>query len=117
MRTLNAAAYWAAIAITALAAAECAARLHDLARHGTPFFHTPDRDRDLMVTGPSGERCGRPHGQYQHYKLNAYGFRSPEISEHPGNGIIRVLVLGSSEAFGLYETPGHDFSTLLAKEL
>src|SRR5262245_31313769 len=101
--------YWLAVAATTIASAELTARFQDYARDGVPFLHTPNHDRDLMIVGPNGEKRGRVHGIYRHWKLNQFGFRGAEIAEQPSPNTARLLVLGSSEAFGLYESPGNEF--------
>ena len=44
-------------------------------------------------------------------------FGAPSIPQDPRPGEIRVLILGSSESFGLYESPGLEFPAQLASRL
>jgi lysophospholipase L1-like esterase len=49
--------------------------------------------------------------------MNQHGFRGPEISERPGPGVTRVVVLGASETFGLYESRDMEFPAVLRRLL
>jgi lysophospholipase L1-like esterase len=97
-----------------LAAGELIARLDDRLFTDVPVLASPDREADLMLRGPSGIR-GKPHGVYRKWKLNNFGFLGPDMLEAPAGH--RVMVLGASETFGLYESRGHDYPSLLRQEL
>lgn len=58
-------------------------------------------------------RHGRPGGHFEKWRLNAFGFRGPEISLKKLKNVIRIVVMGASETFGLYESPGMEFPTQL----
>lgn len=95
-----------------LLGAELAARLDDWIRQETPLLANPDHDRDLMTVEAWGFR-GRPHGQFRKWQLDAYGFRvTPSATEGPC-----LLILGASETFGLYESPGREYPAQLARLL
>lgn len=96
--------------------AELTARAEDFIRRGVPFLVTPDRTRDLVVHDALGIR-GRPNGRYGRWQLNSAGFRGPEIARRPQPHCHRVIVLGASESFGLYESDGHDYPSQLADRL
>lgn len=102
--------------LTLLMSVEVSARVQDRFRNGVPFFSTPDRVADLVVQDTLGVR-GKPYGRYKVWQLNAYGFRGPEITRSPKPGCIRVMTLGASETFGLYESPGHEYPAQLATAL
>src|SRR5262249_26908441 len=99
-----------------LLGAEAGSRFDDLFFHGTPFLATPSREHDLTQTEPWGLR-GRSHGAYRKWKLNQFGFRGPEIDRTPAPGTKRIVVLGSSESFGLYEDEGREYCALLDQKL
>jgi lysophospholipase L1-like esterase len=105
---------WLAAAAIALAAGEVAARLDDRLFADTPLLANPDRARDLLVQETWGFR-GRPNGAYKRWQLNSFGFSGPEIAELPAGR--RIMVLGASETFGLYESKGKDYPAQLAAEL
>ncbi|MFO0865100.1 MAG: hypothetical protein U0744_10695 [Gemmataceae bacterium] len=92
--------------------AEVGARLDDWAFADVPFLATPNRERDLTVHDEHGFH-GRPHGRFKKWKLNAIGFRGPEVSDKPANDIRRIMVLGASETIGLYESEGKEYAVQL----
>ena len=96
-------------------AAEVTARVDDLIRYGVPFASTPD-SRDLTIVDSLGTR-GRPRARYKGWQLNNFGFRGPDITAQPARGCTRVMVLGASETFGYYETPGKEYPAQLADSL
>jgi hypothetical protein len=95
---------------------EVTARIEDYIRRGVPILHTPDRTLDLVLHDELGIR-GRPNGRFGRWQLNSAGFRGPEIARRPMTGCSRVLVLGASESFGLYESEGKEYPAQLAARL
>jgi hypothetical protein len=106
-------AYGAVLLVLFLLSAEMTARLDDWLHLGVPILATPDMDHDLLMRDQNGTR-GRPHGRFKKWQLNAYGFRSPEITLEPSPDCKRVMVLGASETFGLYESEHKEFPAQLA---
>src|SRR5882672_8433158 len=104
------------LVVTLLMSVEVSARVEDRFRTGVPLFSTPDKVADLVVQDALGVR-GKPYGHYKVWKLNAFGFRGPEIAQSPRPGCIRVMTLGASETFGLYESPGHEYPAQLSNVL
>lgn len=107
--------YHIMLAVLCVASAEVTCRLDDFVRYGVPFIHSPTED-SLKVRDYFGFR-GRPHARYRKWQLNRFGFRGPEIHEQPAPGKRRVVVLGASETFGLYESPDREFPAQLARNL
>lgn len=99
-----------------LVSAELTARVEDYVRLGVPFTAAPDRERDLVLHDAIGIR-GRPHGVFKKWRLNGFGFRGPEVTQQPPPNCTRIMVLGASETFGLYESPGHEFPAQLEAQL
>lgn len=93
-------------------AAELISRFDDWLHGNVPFFSTPDRERDLTIVEDNIIR-GRPRGSFRKWKLDNYGFRGPDISIIPEAEITRVMILGASEMFGLYESPGKEVAAQL----
>ncbi len=104
-------AYILLLASTAGVCAEVTARDDDFIRQRTPM-RRPTWDGGLFVETPAGRR-GKPGGHYKKWKLNEFGFRSGPMAVNPTPGITRVVVLGASETFGLYEAPGREFPARL----
>ena len=90
---------------------ECCARLDDLIRYDAPFFE--NYTYDAMFTVDSLGRTGKPNASYRDYHLNSLGYRGPEL--RPGG--IRVICIGASETFGLYEDPGKEFPRQIEADL
>ena len=117
MRSLfRRAATAAAFGSVALVAAEAVARIDDWIRLGIPIMRTPDYDRDLKYRDWFGIR-GLPNGRYRQWRLNNFGFRGPDITQVPPPDCHRVMILGASETFGLYESNGHEYPAQLRDSL
>jgi hypothetical protein len=97
-------------------AGELGIRLKDLVSEGTAFLSNPTYESALRMRR-FGIWVGRPGAHFQKWKMNSFGFRSEEISFTKRDGCTRIMVLGSSEMFGLYESPGNDFSAVLTNDL
>jgi hypothetical protein len=80
------------------------------------WFAVPDHDRDLILHDDLGVR-GRPNGRFKKWALNRFGFRHGEMSLQPPRDCIRVMVLGASETFGLYESSGREYPAQLEASL
>ena len=107
---------FAGLALVAFLSAELAARLDDRLRLGIPFGHTPDYDRDLKFRDWFGVR-GKPNGRYRRWHLDSTGFRGPDVARAKVPGCRRVMVLGASETFGLYEPDGREYPAQLRDSL
>jgi lysophospholipase L1-like esterase len=90
---------------------ELCARLDDLVRYGAPFWS--NYTYDSMFTVDALGRTGKPNASFRDYRLNSLGFRGPEV--RPGG--TRVVCIGASETFGLYEDPGQEFPRQLEYDL
>ncbi len=102
--------------IVMMAAAEACSRLDDWIFLDVPFCANPDREHDLTVHDEHGLH-GRPNGHFRKWHLNAFGFRGPQIEERPAPGSTRILILGASETFGLYESANKEYPAQLAEDL
>jgi hypothetical protein len=109
-------ALWLSIVVTCIGSAELTARLEDRLRLGVDWFAVPDHDRDLILHDDFGVR-GRPNGRFKKWALNSFGFRHAEMSFEPPRDCIRVMVLGASETFGLYESAGKEYPKQLEAAL
>ncbi|MBX9680127.1 MAG: SGNH/GDSL hydrolase family protein [Gemmataceae bacterium] len=111
MKRRKLASWLLALALIGLGA-EVGARLDDWACAGVPLLASPNRGRDLTLHDEHGFH-GQPNGRFKKWKLNSLGFRSPEASPQPEPGMKRIVVLGASETFGLYETEGMEYPAQL----
>jgi len=90
---------------------EISARVDDKVSYGAPFWGPYNIDR-LYIHDELGQ-WGRPYGSYQKWRLNSLGYRGPELRP----GTIRIVCLGASETFGLYEDPGQEYPRQLEGDL
>lgn len=105
---------WVGALLVAALAGEATARLDDWLFNDTPVLADADRARDLTHSEPWGAR-GKPNGAYRHWRLNSDGFNGPELQPSPPAR--RVMIMGASETFGLYEGKSLDYPRQLATEL
>jgi hypothetical protein len=104
-------------AMVALFAAslEVSARLDDWLTWQAPLSGDYSHE-SLTFVDALGPRC-RPGGRFEKWQLNAHGFRGPEVAAAKPLGVTRVLIVGASETFGLYESPGYEFPAALQRRL
>jgi lysophospholipase L1-like esterase len=99
-----------------LVALEVATRLDQAFRFGAPVLGAYTYDSALMERDQWGLH-GRPNGRFEKWTLNSLGLRGPEVSPRPEIGRIRVVALGASETFGLYESIDREWPRVLESEL
>ncbi len=92
-------------------AAEMCARLDDFMAYGAPIWG-PYNNARLYERDQIGQR-GRPGARYKKWQLNSLGYRGPELQE----GSIRIICLGASETFGLYEADGEEYPRQFERDL
>lgn len=108
--------YVATLLLTVLVSAELTARVEDRIRLEVPLFGEPDRTRDLVLQTDEGVR-GKPGGRFKKWRLNEFGFRSGAMTSAPPRNCTRIVTLGASETFGLYEADEHEFPVELQRIL
>ena len=93
----------------ALLALEATTRVDDHAiRYGTPVLSPFRSQSDMLVRDVNGLH-GRPRARFRQFVLNNLGMRGPDVAVLPSAGTSRVITLGASETFGLYEPEGSEF--------
>ncbi|MFH2035002.1 MAG: hypothetical protein ABIJ45_01260 [Candidatus Zixiibacteriota bacterium] len=90
---------------------EIAARTDDYFTWDAPFFEDYTQER-LGVTDSLGFH-NKPNSRYEKWKINNYGYRGEDITREKPAGIIRILVVGASESFGLYESKNMEYPAQL----
>src|SRR5579872_7571639 len=113
MSTLRRIAQVSIFFVFLLSCLEIAARVDDRVSTGTPILSSPD-PTDLQIDDGAAI-YGRPYAQYRQWRLNSLGMQGPETVEHKPSGTMRVVVLGASETFGSYESPGMTYADQLQK--
>ncbi len=97
-----------------LLGSEAAVRIEDWITWRTPFSSGIRAVADLAVTDRTG-RHPAAGSSFRKWQINSLGTRGPEPDATRRRP--RVLLLGASESFGLYESPGQEFARQLADSL
>jgi hypothetical protein len=97
-------------------AMEATCRLDDLFRYGTPIWSRVVSEEDLLIRDRDGQHA-RPNARFQKWVINAVGTRGGAASAVKQPGTLRVVTVGASETFGLYESPGHEYPRQLEDSL
>ncbi len=87
---------------------ELACRVEDRIRYGMPMFSAIRDEDDLIVRDQVGMH-GRPGARFQNFALNSLGMRGPEMRLAKATTTLRIVTVGASETFGLYEPPGREY--------
>src|ERR1035438_932455 len=94
-----------------LAVWEICARVDEAWTDGAPFFGA--YDQSVLTTTDEFGIAGRPNASFAKWRMNRLGFRGEDLRENRE----RILCIGSSETFGLYEPEGMEFPKQLEREL
>ncbi len=95
---------------------EVATRLDQYFRYGAPLLGSYTYDAALYERDELGIK-GKPYGRFEKWTLNGFGLRGPEIQATKTEGTVRVVSVGASETFGLFETPEHEWPRQLEARL
>jgi hypothetical protein len=95
---------------------EICARIDDAVRYGAPFWQRYSAEC-LKSSDDTGIPCNIPNARFQKWHNNSYGFRGPEILAAKTPGTLRVVCLGASESYGLYESPRKEWPAQLLELL
>ena len=109
-------ARWSGLAVIFGAVLELTCRIEDWVRYRTPIDSPYTSQTDLVMHGPAGAH-GRPHARYQKWVMNGLGMRGPAATVARTPGVARVVTVGASETFGLYESPGREYPRQLEDTL
>jgi hypothetical protein len=87
---------------------EFLARVDDKFKYNAPMFgkYSPDILREYDA---ERIRHNIPNAQFEKWKINNLGFRGPDIKTGTNVGKIRIVCMGASETFGLYESQNKDW--------
>lgn len=83
---------------------ELCARIDDKIKYGAPVFGYYSSDL-LRETDSEGIRRNVPNSHFEKWKINELGFRGKSVPLVKAPGVIRIVCMGTSESFGLYEDP------------
>lgn len=102
--------WWSLLFVLTL---ELSARVDDRLRWGAPMIGR--YAHEALVTRDSITLKGRAGYRYEKWAMNAAGFRGPELSGDSNR--VRVVTLGASETFGLFESAGREYPAQLQQLL
>jgi hypothetical protein len=112
----RAVARWGLLLVLFVGTLEITSRIDDWVRFRTPFLTPITSQVDLVARDQDGVH-GRANARFQKWAMNALGMRGPDASLAKPPGTVRIVVLGASETFGLYESPGKEFPRQLEDTL
>lgn len=94
---------WTLFAVCFLGTIEIACRIEQWFLYDAPIFGLYTYDTALFTTDEYGI-TGKANGVYEKWRLNSLGFRGPEIRREKDPQQLRIVCVGASETFGLYES-------------
>lgn len=109
-------ARWLGLLVLFVLALEFSARAEDWVRYRTPILSRFRDQSDLMVRDKDGAH-GRPNSRYMKWSMNQLGLRGPEVTATKRPHTLRVITVGASETFGLYESPNMEYPRQLEDTL
>jgi len=101
----------AASVVIFVAILELCARLDDFFTYQAPLVGSYS-NANLFQRDQLGRR-GIPGARYKKWQMNSLGYRGPELR----SGTVRIVCIGSSETFGLYEDAGQEYPRQLERDL
>ncbi len=95
---------------------ELCARIDDKMKYQAPLLgeYSPDR---LREKDQDGIRHNIPNSRFERWEINKFGFRGEAFAVEKPAGVKRVVCMGTSESFGLYEGAGKEWPSQLAEML
>jgi lysophospholipase L1-like esterase len=108
--------WWAAHLLLLGLCLEIAARIDDRLTYGAPLWSRYDSDM-LRETDADGIPRDTPGARFEKWKVNSLGFRGEEVAQNKPPGVWRIVCMGQSETFGLFESEGGEWPARLARLL
>jgi lysophospholipase L1-like esterase len=108
--------WWAAHLLLFGLCLEIAARVDDRITFGAPLWSPYNSDM-LRETDAEGIPRNRPGARFEKWKINSLGFRGDDVTQGKPPGRRRIVCLGQSESFGLFERQGGEWPARLARLL
>jgi lysophospholipase L1-like esterase len=90
---------------------EVCARIDDVVTYGARF--SGPYNNDILFQRDKIGKWGKPGARYAKWQLNSLGYRGPELRP----GTIRIICMGASETFGMYEAPDQEYPRQLERDL
>lgn len=91
---------------------ELCARIDDRFKYQAPIFGAYGPDL-LRGTDKDGISHNVPNSRFEKWEINNFGFRGDPLAPVKRNEVKRIVCLGTSESFGLYEDPNMEWPAQL----
>lgn len=101
-----------AVLVTFCLVLEGSARLDDKIKYGAPLLGRYNAEI-LRSFDAEGVRFNVPNIRFEKWRNNHFGFRGEEIALKKNAGTRRVVCMGTSETYGLYEKEGGEWPAQL----
>jgi hypothetical protein len=105
----------AAAVLAGLFSLELTVRVDDWAQFGVPLTAPAIGIEELSIRDSLGFHA-RPGTVFRQFRINALGFRGPEL-ERLDTANVLIITAGASETFGLYESAGKEWPRQFADSL
>jgi len=92
------------------------ARLEDAIKYGAPLWEAYSAEC-LESRDSSGLPYNVPNARFEKWRHNSLGFRGPEVMPIKPSGTMRIVCAGSSESYGMFESPDKEWPAQLQKKL
>jgi len=107
---------WIGIVLLMALMLELTCRIEDWVMYRMPLLSRFSSLDQLVVRDAAGMH-GRPNAQYEKWVMNAFGMRGSAVEITPAPGTHRIITVGASETFGLYESAGREYPRQLEDSL
>jgi len=114
-RSIRTVARGAGLVVLFVVTLEACARIDDCLSWGAPLWG--HYSHSLLTTSDDLGPHSRFGARFEKWRVNSHGFRGPEITMEKPEGVTRIIVIGASETFGLYESPGMEFPAQMQQKL
>jgi len=103
------------VALLFLFVLELCARTDDWIKWDAPFLENYTYE-NLRIADSLGFH-NRPNARFEKWRINSHGFRGPDITMKKPDSLMRIVVAGASETFGMFESPGMDYPSQMQSML
>ncbi len=107
---------WSVSVIVFLFVVEITARVDDALKYGAPILGRYSNER-LRARDENGMRYNIPNAHFEKWQNNKFGFRGPDFDPEKPEGLTRIVCMGVSETYGLFEDEGKDWPGQLSEML
>ncbi len=103
------------ISLLTVGTIEICARIDDSISYGAPLLSKYTSNR--LRSDDGGIQHNISNSRFEKWENNNFGFRGEDIQLSKASDVERIVCLGSSESYGLYENPGMEWPAQLKSAL